>query len=354
MEQPLDFSKATSASNFIKAPPASVTVKKQLQRMKLKNRKESSFHLNSENSDEGTSRSSASSPDSVNNDLEQLGNLQSLTGQSSLTDKNLMMLINQTFNSQIKAGVPNVFRNLGDPHTPFLPNLYAANMLSMAKQTATQQLNSQISNQINSQFTNQLNNQINSQLACQLNNQISNQYNHLNQIGQMSDQLSQTNLQKKSKSSKSKSNGSNLKPVSRKSMILAKQEQEQNKLPIVNANFGILSNSQNSNILQDIDKESNCSGSMILNTSQMSIHSNLSGEENNGLFDDVGSLDGESPNSARRRRGQPIPEAMKDDSYWVSDRVHRTRNQISKLSLKPKPKFPNLNSRTNQIAFRHR
>ena len=59
------------------------------------------------------------------------------------------------------------------------------------------------------------------------------------------------------------------------------------------------------------------------------MNSNLSGEENS-LYDDMYSLDdGESPNSSRRRRGQPIPESLKDDSYWVR---RRKNNEAAKKS----------------------
>lgn len=337
MEQPLDFSKSTASSNLIiKTPPASVTVKKQLQRMKLKNLKENAFHLNSENSDENTSRSSASSPDSVDNDPQQL-NLQSLAaGQSSLSRDTLMMLFNPQFfaHAKMNGAIPNAFNaanlvsnGLSDPQSAqFLLHQNLNNLNNSAAFAAA----NVVSNMINHPNVNQqLNCQLNNQISNQINNQISNQIsNQLNQIGQMGDQLNQINqLKNQSKPSKSKSsNGSNFKAVSRKSMIMAKQEQEQIKSTAapVSTKFGILSNSQNSNILQDADKEcsSSGSGSPLLNTSlQMSINSNLSGEENNSLYDELCSLDdGESPNSGRRRRGQPIPDAMKDDSYWVSDR----------------------------------
>ena len=326
MEQPLDFSKTTSTSNLIKTPPASVTVKKQLQRMKLKNLKENDFHLNSENSDESTSRSSASSPDSVENDQQQL-NLQSLaSGQSSSLSRDaLMMLFNPQFlinNCKMNGAVPNAFgtaNGLAGPQSAQF--LLHQNLNNSAAFAAANVMSNMINPpNVNQQLNCQLNNQLNSQISSQINNQITSQIsNQLNQIGQMSDQLNQINQQKnQSKPSKSKSNGSNFKAVPRKSMIMAKQEQS--KSSAVSAKFGVLSNSQNSNILQDADKESSGSGSPLLNTSlQMSINSNLSGEENNSLYDELCSLeDGESPNSSRRRRGQPIPDAMKDDSYWVS------------------------------------
>ena len=342
MEQPLDFSKSTATSNLIiKTPPASVTVKKQLQRMKLKNLKENNFHLNSENSDETSSRSSASSPDSVKNDPQQQLNLQSLAaGQSTLSRDTLMMLFNPQLFAHANGAIPNAFNaanlmsnGLSDQQSAqFLLHQNLNNLNNSAAFAAANVMSNMINHpNVNQQLNCQLNNQINSQI----NSQISNQ---LNQIGQMGDQLNQLNqmnqAKNQSKPSKSKSsNGSNFKAVSRKSMIMAKhghgQEQEQSKSTAapVSTKFGILSNSQNSNILQDADKEcsSNGSGSPLLNTSlQMSINSNLSGEENNSLYDELCSLeDGESPNSGRRRRGQPIPDAMKDDSYWVSDRCNR-------------------------------
>ena len=129
MEQPLDFSKSTTATTATTIKTPSLTVKKQLQRFNnmkssLKNltKQHNDYHLNnSENSDENTSRSSTSSPDSLENEQQQLNlnsalNSQLSTGHSTLSQDALIML---AFNSQLlmNSGKLNSLTNFNNSNS---------------------------------------------------------------------------------------------------------------------------------------------------------------------------------------------------------------------------------------------
>jgi len=319
MEQPLDFSKSTASKQ------QQFNVKKpSIQRVfnsasKALNFTSKDYHVNnSENSDENTSRSSASSPDSIENEQRSLN-----TGHGTLSQQALLMLAavsnpnlaSMSFNAQQLIQGTN-----GDLNSTLINQLntfkqqqqHSSNVTPF--QLTTQQLNSSPAQAAAFAVSNIMNQQPFNTFAHQLN------------------QSNQNNKQSKSNSNQMKVSGqskSSSKALSRKSMIMAKQQlEEKQQQPSLNQSaatkFGILSNSQNSNIL-----DSSQSHSPLLNNSlQVSINSNLSGEENSSLYSEMFSPDDGSPRS-QRRRGNPIPESLKDDSYWVR---RRKNNEAAKKS----------------------
>jgi len=330
MEQPLDFSKSTTT---IKTP--SFPVKKSMQRFanppkSLKNFGSSDYHVhNSENSDENTSRSSASSPDSLENEQATLAlapghgatlSQQALLMLAAVSNQNLaamnfgaQQLINGNANGNLEANLINQLNSFSAQSA----GQQVANGNGSFAMLNSHNLNSSAAHAAAVCVSNMMNQQpqFNGSFSAHLNNQ------------QQSNQQQSSNKQSKANQSTKASKSVGQKLLSRKSMIMAKQqEDESHQINQSATKFGILSNSQNSNILQiDADIESDSHSPLLNNSLRISINSNMSGEENS-LFD-MYSQDGGSPKS--RRRGNPIPESLKDDSYWVR---RKKNNEAAKKS----------------------
>lgn len=328
MEQPLDFSKSTTTVNSMKTPP--FAVKKPVQRFSNSKSLKSfnkDYHVNnSENSDENTSRSSASSPDSIANEQAALN-----TGHNTLSQQALLMLAavsnpnlaKMNFNAQqlingssgdLNSKLISQLNTFNGQSTPTSMNNGGSFLLS------PQNLNSSAHAAAALAVSNMMNQQ-------QVNHQFGNSFANLTT---QSNPTQGNKAQSKSNQTKASSKSNAHKAVSRKSMIMAKQQEDEQKVvmnqSISSTKFGILSNSQNSNILQ-IDTESESNSPLLNSSLQISISSNLSGEENS-LYNDLFSQDDGSPRS-QRRRGNPIPESLKDDSYWVR---RRKNNEAAKKS----------------------
>jgi len=320
MEQPLDFSKSTqtmkSTKSFVKKSTVSrfsTTTPKS-----IKNFNNDYHSHNSENSDENTSRSSASSPDSLVGGTEQVAlNLNS--GHNTLSQQALLMLaaVSNPNLAAMNFNAQQLINSTSDLKTNFMNQFNA-----MTAQTNSPQTNVTSNFLLNSPNLN--NSAAHAAAVC-----VSNMMNQQQQTNQSfnSPLLNQSNQTNKSKSNQTKSSKASSKAVSRKSMIIAKQQEDEQKSNESAIKFGILSNSQNVNILQlDADLEENSSPSN--NSLQLSINSNMSGEENSLYNEMFGPDDGSSPRS-QRRRGNPIPESLKDDSYWNR---RRKNNEAAKKS----------------------
>jgi len=293
---PIDFSKKSNLSNKSKSIP---NVRNQLDFNRLK--AISNYSNNLENSDGNTSRSSTSSPDSLSNDqLAQSNNLNMLASVPNTNfNFNQQLLMN---NDQINLLSNYNQLNLAGNHlndtisvaAAVIGNLINPNQASNNQQLLNQFFSQPLSNQLNSSIFNSSFNQ-----SSKDNSMIKKNDNSSND-DQFTSSSTPNQQVKNNKSSQKVKSATRTKAVPRKSIIMNRQE----------------------SILNDNTKNDKLTNLQITT----SFNLNSSNEENSNLsnlsaFSQNNDLSMVSPSSqlsvsGRRRRGQPIPDHLKDSNYW--------------------------------------
>jgi len=290
---PIDFSKKSNLSTKSKSIP---NVRNQLDFNRLK--AISNYSNNLENSDGNTSRSSTSSPDSLSNDqLAQSNNLNMLASIPNTNfNFNQQLLMN---NDQVNLLSNYNQLNLAGNHLNDTISVAAAvigNLINPNQASNNHQL-------LNQFFSQPLSNQLNSSIFNSSLNQSSNSMIKKNDNSSNNDQFTSSstpNQQVKNKSAQKVKSATRTKAVPRKSIIMNRQE----------------------SILNENSKDDKFTNLQITT----SFNLNSSNEENSNLsnlsaFSQNNDLSMVSPSSqlsvsGRRRRGQPIPDHLKDSNYW--------------------------------------